>query len=132
MANTTVKPARAPRTPRAPKAQPEVVETKPETVEIEPEDVTTPVSPETEAPEVAPEPEVTAPEQPEASAPEPEPEPEPEQPVAPGNRTTVYLVQKGEKFNVYRDVKKLTRNLVSLEKARLIARAYGESNPTIQ
>lgn len=132
MANTTVKPARAPRTPRAPKAQPGVVETKPETVEIEPEDVTAPVAPETEAPEAAPEPEVTAPEQPEVPAPEPEPEPEPEQPVAPSNRTTVYLVQKGEKFNVYRDVKKLTRNLVSLEKARLIARAYGESNPTIQ
>ena len=133
MANTNVKPGRAPRVPKAPKALPEVVETKPETVEIEPEDVAvTPEVLEAEASEVAPEPEVTTPKQPEAPVSEltPEPKPKPERPT--GTRTAVYLVQRGGKYNVYRDTKKLTPSSVGLEKARLIARGYGESNPTIQ
>ena len=116
MANTTVKPARAPKTTRAPKPspvkEPEVLET-PETVEPE---VLEPVS------EVIPEPESNG----ESATPEPESVPETQT-----TRTTIYLKKKGEKYNVYRGSKKLTRILVSLDKAKLIACGYGESNPTI-
>lgn len=59
-------------------------------------------------------------------------QPEEVKEVVPENRTEIHLVQKGEKYNVYRDTKKLTRKPVSLEKARLIASGYGESNPTVQ
>ena len=116
MANTTVKPARAPRTPRAPKPspveEPEVVET-PEAIEPE---VLEP------APEVIPEPESIS--EPETSEPEIASE---EQKAC----TSIHLVKKGQKYNVYRDNKKLTRMPVTLDKAKLIACGYGESNPTI-
>lgn len=111
MANTTVKPARAPRTPRAPKPssveEPEVLET---TEAVEPE--VTPVS-ETES--------VTKPETPELKT------------VLEEQKacTSIHLVKKGQKYNVYRDSKKLTRMPVTLDKAKLIACGYGESNPTI-
>lgn len=46
--------------------------------------------------------------------------------------TEVYLVPKGEKFLVYKNGKRLSRNPVRLEKAELIAAGYGESNPSIR
>ena len=114
MANTTVKPARAPRTPKAPKPSSieEVVET-PETIEPEVLEPT---------PEVIPGPESIS--EPETS----EPEIASEEQKA---YTSIHLVKKGQKYNVYRDNKKLTRMLVTLDKAKLIACGYGESNPTI-
>lgn len=117
MANTTVKPARAPRTARAPKPspveEPEVLET---TGVVEPE-VLEP------APDVILEPESNE----ESATPEPESVPETQT-----TRTTIYLKKKGEKYNVYRGSKKLTRILVNLDKAKLIACGYGESNPTVE
>ena len=127
MANTTVRQTRQPRTPKTQKPAPETVEPEvqaPETL------ASIPGIP-GEAAQTVPtsEPETTAPATPELK-PEPEPKVAPK-PVA-GTCTDIYLVQKGEKYHVYRGIKRLTRNLVTLEKARLIAAGYGENNPTIK
>lgn len=130
MANTNVKAARTPRQPRQPKVEAPVVEPEVkdvvETPEIAPEEteVQTPTTEVENTPEVLPDPEPT-----------PEPEPEPVKKVAePKNEarcTEIHLVQKGEKYNVFRGTKRLTRSLVTLDKAKLIALGYGESNPTV-
>lgn len=127
MANTNVKQTRAPKAPRQPKATNPVVE-EPEVQVPELEDNTVPeaipetVNPETESvkqPEVQPEPEVKT------------PEPKVELKNGPEIRTDIYLVQKGEKYYIYRGTKRLSRILVTLEKAKLIAAGYGENKPTI-
>ena len=48
------------------------------------------------------------------------------------SQTEIYLLRKGEKYLVFKDNKRLSRNPVCLEKAKLIAAGYGESNPTIK
>ena len=128
MANTNVKQTRAPKASRQPKATNPVVEEPevqtlpelesntvpeaiPETVNPEPENV--------KQPEVQPEPEVKT------------PEPEAELKNSPEIRTDIYLVQKGEKYYIYRGTKRLSRILVTLEKVKLIAAGYGENKPTI-
>lgn len=126
MANTNVKAPRAPRTPRTPKAPVAPVEEPEVTTTAELDEVeTTPVA--TPEPEVEVAPKVE-------QKPEPESEPKKAEKAEPAPKQTcteVYLVQRGEKYNVFRGTKKLTRNTVLLEKAKIIALGYGESNPTI-
>lgn len=129
MANTNVKAARTPRQPRQPKVEAPVAEPEVkgvvETPEIAPEEteVQTPTVEVENTPEVFPDPEPT---------PEPEPVKKVAEPKNEAGCTEIYLVQKGEKYSVYRGAKRLTRILVSLEKAKLIAAGYGEDNPTIR
>ena len=118
MANTdvTARKQRVPRTPKPKAEEPEVNEN---------------VLEEVQTPEVLPENQPVE----EAGVENPEEinSPEPENPE-PGNcvQTDVYLLRKGEKYLVFKDNKRLSRNPVCLEKAKIIAAGYGESNPTIK
>lgn len=115
MANTNVKQTKTSRQPRQTRESAPVVEEPKQGV------VSEPVEEEIEVLE----PKVEKPEEPKAPEPKVKVEPKPE------TCTNIHLIQKGEKYSVYRGTKKLTRALVSLEKARLIAAGYGENNPTI-
>lgn len=121
MTNTDVTP-RKQRVPRTPK--PKVEEPK----------ITENVLEEVQTPEVLPE---SQPDQengvgkPEEVSVEKSPEPKIEK-LDKTVQTEIYLLKKGEKYLVFKDGKRLSRNPVCLEKAKLIATGYGESSPSIR